>query len=75
MDKSASVDRKRQQMRVKLSNDRNSMSTKSLLKRKNQLENDIELAQGKASLAEVSRMHSELEVLDKALTRMSALGL
>jgi len=45
------------------------------MKRKNQLENEIELAQGKSTLAEVSRMHSELEVLDKALTRMSALGM
>ncbi len=76
LDKSASVERKRSQMRVKLSTERNSLSTKNLIKRKNQLENDIEAAQGgKASLAEVSRMHSELEVLDRALTRMSALGL
>lgn len=76
LDKLASVDRKRSQMRVKLSMDKNSLSTKNLMKRKNQLENEIEMAQGgKATLAEVSRMHSELEVLDKALTRMSALGL
>ncbi|MDZ4833450.1 MAG: hypothetical protein SGJ27_06690 [Candidatus Melainabacteria bacterium] len=75
MDKMASVDRKRQQMRVKLMTDRNSRSTKNLIKRKGQLENEIELAQGNASLAEVSRMHSELEVLDRALTRMSALGM
>ncbi len=73
MDKLASVDRKRQQMRVKMTTE--SLSTKNMMKRKNQLENEIELAQGSASLAEVSRMHSELEVLDKALTRLSALGL
>lgn len=76
MDKMAGIERKRQQMRVKLSVDRSSLTTKNLTKRKEQLENAIEAAQGgKASLAEVSRMHSELEVLERALTRLSGLGL
>lgn len=75
MDKMASVDRKRSQMRVKLSMDKNSLSTKNLMKRKAELENEIELAQGKSTLAEVSAMHSELEVLDRALTRLGVLGM
>ena len=75
MDKMVGIERKRQQMRVKLSTDRSSLTTSNLMKRKEQLENEIELAQGKSTRAEVSRMHSELEVLDRALTRLSSLGL
>ncbi len=75
LDKLASVERKRSQMRVKMSMDKSSLTSANMHKRKEQLENEIELAQGKASLQEVSRMHSELEVLDRALKRFSSLGL
>lgn len=74
-DKSAVMNRKRSQMRVKLMSDRSSLTVANLSKRKEQLENEIELARGVASLAEVSRMHSELEVLDKAITRLTRLGM
>jgi hypothetical protein len=75
MEKAAGVDRKRQQMRVKLATDRSSLTVANLTKEKQQLENDIELSRGKASLAEASRMHSELEVLEKAITRLTRLGM
>lgn len=75
MDKMAGVERKRQQMRVKLSIDRSSITSVNLSKRKRQVENEIEAAQGKSTLAEVSKLHSELEMLDKAITRLSNLGL
>ncbi len=75
LDKLAGVERQRSQMRVKMSMDRSSLTTVNMQKRKEQLENEIELAQGSASLQEVSRMHSELEVLDRALKRFSSLGL
>lgn len=74
-DKAAVVDRKRTQMRVKLMSDRSSLTVANLSKRKEELENEIELSRGVASLAEASRMHSELETLDKAITRLTRLGM
>ncbi len=50
--------------------DRYSMSTKKLLKTKRLLEEEIERVRGKATLEEVSRLHSQVEVLDKALKRL-----
>jgi len=75
MDKMVGIERKRQQMRVKLSVDRSNLTVANLSKRKLELENEIELSRGKASLAEASKMHSELELLDKAITRLSRLGM
>ena len=74
-DKAVVVDRKRTQMRVKLMTDRSSLTVANLFKRKEELENEIELSRGVASLAEASRMHSELETLDKAITRLTRLGM
>lgn len=50
--------------------DRYSMSTKKLLKTKRLIEEEIERVRGKASLEEVSRLYSQVEVLDKALKRL-----
>ena len=74
-DKKAIVERQREAKRVSRSVERNNLNTGKLIKRRLQVENAIEHAQGQASLAEVSRLHSELETLDKALARLAALGL
>lgn len=74
-DKVAGVERKRQQMRVKLMTDRSSLTVSNLTKRKEQLESDLEVTRGKVTLAESARMHSELEVLERAITRLTNLGL
>lgn len=50
--------------------DRYSMSTKKLLKTKRLIEEEIERVRGKASLEEVSRLYSQVEVLEKALKRL-----
>lgn len=74
-DKVAGAERKRQQMRVKLMTDRSSLTVSNLTKRKEQLESDLEVTRGKVTLAESARMHSELEVLERAITRLTNLGL
>jgi hypothetical protein len=62
---------KRPAAKASMPTDRYSMSAKKLLKTKRLLEDEIERVQGKASLEEVSRLHAQVEVLEKALKRMA----
>ncbi len=71
-DKKAVVERQREAKRVSRSVE---LNTGKLIKRRLQVENAIEHAQGQATLAEVSKLHSELDVLDRALARLANLGL
>lgn len=62
---------KRFETKVSMPQDRYSMSTKKLMKTKKLLEDEIEKVRGKASLEEVSRLYAQVEVLEKALKRLS----
>lgn len=76
MDKRADATRKREKRRASVSIERNNISSTKLIKRRRRVENALEYAQnGQSSLAEVSRLHSQLESLDRAIARLSALGL
>jgi hypothetical protein len=59
----------------KVSMGQDSLTTSKMIKEKRRIENEIEKLQGRASLAEVSRLHSQLEVLDKALNRLGNLSM
>lgn len=52
-----------------------SITTSNLLKQKRRIENLLERIEGRASLAEISRLHSQLETLDRALTRLGNLSM
>ncbi len=51
------------------------MKTTKLLKERRRIANLIELTRGKISLQESAKLHSKLEALDKALTRLSGLSM
>lgn len=69
-------DLKRRYQKVKTSMSFDQMMTVGkLTKRKRQIEDQVERLSGSEnSLAEASRLHSNLEVLDKAIMRLSQLG-
>ncbi len=75
LEKMAALEKRRLQMRMKVSLDRSSITSTKLLKRKEQIESELDANRHQTTLAESSRLHSELEVLDKAISRLSALGL
>lgn len=62
---------KRRTSKASMPTDRYSMSTKKLMKTKRLIEDEIERVRGKASLEEVSKLYAQVEVLDKALKRLS----
>lgn len=52
-----------------------SITTSNMLKQKHRIENLLERIEGRASLAEISRLHSQLETLDRALSRLGNLSM
>jgi len=68
--KSLGENAKQPMAKASMSTDRYSMSAKKLMKTKRLIEEEIERVRGKATLEEVSRLHSQVEVLERALKRM-----
>lgn len=62
---------KRVDTKISMPQDRYSMNAQKLAKTKKLLEDEIEKVRGKATLEEVSRLYAQVEVLDKALKRLS----
>lgn len=52
-----------------------SLTTQKMLKQKRRIENLLERIEGRASLAEIARLHSQLETLDRALNRLGNLSM
>jgi|AGTN01.3.fsa_nt_gi hypothetical protein len=52
-----------------------SLTTQNMLKQKRRIENLLERLEGRASLAEIARLHSQLETLDRALNRLGNLSM
>lgn len=59
----------------KVSMPQDSLTTSNMLKQKRRIENLLERIEGRASLAEIARLHSQLETLDRALNRLGNLSM
>ena len=75
LENTAKLERKRQRLKVSMPIDRK-MSVGKLIKRKEEIADRIEKGhENGTSLEEASRLHSQLEVLDRAIIRLSNLGM
>ena len=66
--------RKRQFQAVRQS-DQSNLTRKNLIKMKKRLEEQLELMRGNASLTDIAKIETQIEKLDRALKRFSALSL